>query len=316
MNTVHEIFELAFFPRVEISIWKIERFPLVFSIMTAHDEEAKLSHVVAEAKSHNFPVCRDLFGDMNHMVLDLDHTLISSYEFGESPVGRRDSEVTISPILIEEYKDELGLPQMYHATISNVVVLIKLRPFVRSFIRSTASKGITLHVYTKGRRAYMNEVIRLIDPDGLIRGRRISRDDEPEHVKENQKDIALVHEGIHKSNLYVMVLDDSPAVWSSCLDKIQLMAAKRYTFSDKFVLFLRSMERGVNMEYPVDSDDFLESITISKAPLVYPSNDEEEDETFTPVNVWTSDEKPLQQPQPAVCEAGCAVIKVARTRFH
>jgi hypothetical protein len=306
---------------MELSIPEIESPVEVHFIMTAHNDESKHLTVTAAASPVAPSMKCDVFSGLNHMVLDLDHTLISSFEFGESPVTRRGSDSTISPILIEEYKDEFGLPQMYHATISNVVVLIKLRPYVRSFIRSAARMGITLHVYTKGRRAYMNEVIRLIDPDGLIRGRRISRDDEPEHVKESQKDIALVHERIYESNLYVMVLDDSPAVWSSCLDKIQLMAAKRYTFSDKFVMFLRSMERARGRDegvYPEDSDDFLQSIlnTLAKAPLLRSSEEEieeEDDETFTPVNVWTDDK--TNQPPQISGDVACAVIKVARNRF-
>ena len=123
-----------------------------------------------------------------------------------------------------------------------------------------------------------------------------------------------------------MVLDDSPAVWSSCLDEIQLVTARRYTFSDKFVVFLRSMERSNRTsEYPIDSDDFLETLIGTSTTILKSSsfanksavtpissdNDEEEEEMFTPVNVWTTGE----DKNVAGVTHGCAVIKVARSRF-
>lgn len=298
--------------------------------MTAHHDESLYFERNDDVSSLMSSLDSNLFVGLNHLVLDLDHTLISSFEFGESPVPRRAGECSVSPILTEEYKDELGMPQMYHATISNVVVLIKLRPFVRSFIKRAASMGLTLHVYTKGRRAYMNEVIRLIDPDGLIRGRRISRDDEPATQKESQKDIVLIDPVSAKSNLYI-VLDDSPAVWSACLEKVQLIAARRYTFSDKFVMFLRSMEKAMgrrpdSMDYPCDSDDYLESLAESvikslvdlqprfgeSSPSLCP-REEEEFETFTPVNVWTAKNHSASSSSKDVAKS--AVINVTRSRF-
>jgi hypothetical protein len=295
--------------------------------MTAQHDDTLFFGTKTEIPPNMPSIDCDIFDGLNHLVLDLDHTLISSFEFGESPVPRRPGECSVSPILTEEYKDELGMPQMYHATISNVVVLIKLRPFVRSFIKSAASLGLTLHVYTKGRRAYMNEVLRLIDPEGLIRGRRISRDDEPEAHKESQKDIVLIQPPTGSSNLYI-VLDDSPAVWSACLEKVQLITARRYTFSDKFVMFLRSMERArsTSLSYPPDADDYLANLADSvikslldmapagKNPPTIESQQatlleeyREEEETFTPINVWT------KRSQSASID--CAVINVTRNRF-
>jgi hypothetical protein len=305
--------------------------------MTAMNDEATYSGTVDKKHSRVSPFDYDVFVGLNHLVLDLDHTLISSFEFGETPTPRKPSENVVSPILTEEYHDEFGLPQMYHATISNVVVLIKLRPYVRSFIKSAAALGLKLHVYTKGRRAYMNEVIRLVDPDGLITGRRISRDDEPEASRESQKDIVLIDPviGPSKSRLYI-VLDDSPAVWANCSEQIEMVTARRYTFSDKFVLFLRSMEKAACQrpdKYPVDSDNFLEHLagsvikcmveqrSRSFVPSPYVDCQENnvllvedeispnEDETFTPINVWTT--KNLTQTE----RSNCAVIKVTRGRF-
>lgn len=275
----------------------------------------------------------EVVSDQNHLVLDLDHTLISSFEFGESPLQRRPNDNVIMPILLDEYKDEVGLPQMYHATISNVVVLIKLRPYVRSFIRSAAQMGLTLHVYTKGRRAYMSEVIKLIDPDGLIKGRRISRDDEPGDIKESQKDISLIDPRCEDRSF--IVLDDSPSVWASCHSLVEIITAARYTFSDKFVTFLRSMERMGDRTsvYPRDSDCFLEEL-VGKFLIRFPpstvapavsnlldvsggSTAADEDETFTPVNVWTSktESKASGKVCTSISESSAVVIKVTRSRF-
>lgn len=259
----------------------------------------------------------------HHLVLDLDHTLISSFEFGESPATR---ENTVSPILVGDYVDEYGMPQMYHATISNVVVLIKLRPFVRSFIKSVSRLGLTLHIYTKGRRAYMNEVIRLIDPDGVITGRRVSRDDEPITIPDGSKDPSLVLSTFPSDPASIIVLDDSPSVWASWAHALEVIAARRYTFGDKFVAYLRSMERmsrpGV---YPKDLDDYLQGLTgsvirtaleralrrtpLALAPVV--ADEEEEEATFTPINVWDEEDKPVAVER----AASDTVITVSRRRL-
>ena len=250
----------------------------------------------------------------HHLVLDLDHTLISSFEFGESPTQRPPGVSTVSPILSEDYVDECGLPQMYHATISNVVVLIKLRPFVRSFIKAAAASGLTLHVYTKGRRAYMHEVIRLIDPEGVIKGRLISRDDEPAHFKDSHKDPSLIDRSFEAGHAGLVVLDDSPTVWSTCAHYAEVIAARRYSFSDRFVTFLRTMEKtggGVKAgSYPRDGDDYLCGIMdtlVTQAidrivkrraprtasPLVSSRSMSDEEETLTPINVWSLQEEAM-----------------------
>ena len=236
-----------------------------------------------------------------HLVLDLDHTLISSFEFGESPAQRRGIS-TVCPILTEEYKDEYGLPELYHATISNVVVLIKLRPHVRKFIKEASRQGLFLHVYTKGRRSYMNEVVRLIDPDGCIKGKLISRDDEPSHLRDNQKDPSL----IHSTKRPFVVLDDSPIVWSACASYAQIIAAQRYSFSDKFVTFLKSVESTLIKTYPLDSDTYLATVLATHiqtslsliAPMVSRTRtgstvDDDvktnDDDSYSPISDW---EKP------------------------
>jgi len=215
----------------------------------------------------------------SHLVLDLDHTLISSFEFGEAGIPRRGVN-TVSPILTDQYIDDSGMPEMYHATISNVNVLIKLRPGVRKFVRRVSEAGSTLHVYTKGRRAYMMEILRLIDPDmTLFDGRLVSRDDEPGHIRETQKDLNLVLPGYHLEDgantdetTLVTVLDDSPHVWScSSPPSRTVIGAKRYTFSDKFVSFLRTTDKAAIIKtYPKDLDTYLMEVL----DTIIPSNED------------------------------------------
>ena len=193
---------------------------------------------------------------------------------------------------------------MYHASISNVVVLIKLRPFVRSFIKSAAKSGMTIHVYTKGRRSYMEEVLRILDPDEVIRGRRVSRDDEPPQMKDSQKDISLIKEVLETRYCPTIVLDDSPGVWSSCVlgSIIEVIAAQRYSFSDMFVEFLRYTERGITLrttsqgaaKFPTDDDVYLrhlfetcvsklvlrKRVTVASSPALSSFAGQDEPESF------------------------------------
>jgi len=217
--------------------------------------------------------------EIGHLILDLDHTLISSFEFGEASVTKQKNVNTVSPILTDHYIDEYGLPEMYHATISSINVLIKLRPHVRRFIKEAHSHGFTLHVYTKGKRVYMNEILNLIDP-GLerINGRLISRDDEPVHFRDHHKDLSLVFTNTTDYLHRYIVLDDSPHVWSLSASSFKkgtgrVIEAKRYSFSDRFIAQLRANGPGGsaigldhhsqtnrNQKYPRDFDDYLTSV--------------------------------------------------------
>jgi TFIIF-interacting CTD phosphatase-like protein len=221
--------------------------------------------------------------EIGHLILDLDHTLISSFEFGEAYSPQRRDVNTVSPIMTEKYVDEYGLPEMYHATISNINVLIKLRPNVRRFIKEAHALGFTLHVYTKGRRSYMKEILSLIDPGlELINGRLISRDDEPVHFRDSQKDLSLVFANSTGEcmNVYkYVVLDDSPHVWSMSVSSGKfykdgrVIEAKRYSFSDRFVSYLRTSGGSANrfhsstIQYPEDSDDYLRTVIHQIAPV-------------------------------------------------
>ena len=193
----------------------------------------------------------------------------------------------------------------------------------------------------------MNEVIRLIDPDGFIKGKLISRDDEPSDFKETKKDPLLIDESFARNEAGVVILDDSPAVWSHCTHFAEVITARRYAFSDRFVAFLRSMERSIVKpgSYPKDTDDYLSDLldtVVSEAiqrlertrkaviPLSFPepasplvvstaSSDFGEEDTFTPINVWAIDEmKPESSFGPRISEfrSSTAFITLKREELN
>lgn len=178
------------------------------------------------------------------IVLDLDQTLVSSYEYGMcgmagGPVVR---EAKPRAVFTSHFVDSDGEPECFEAVISGVGLLMKLRPGVRSFVRYLRQcLGLVVHVYTKGRGAYMKVVLDLIDSkhEGLFNGSQVSRDDELE-VQDRLKTIRAAgvlggaYKGIAASSLSswadqvknplmverlnsqersFLVLDDLPHVW-------------------------------------------------------------------------------------------------------
>ena len=185
------------------------------------------------------------------IILDLDHTLINSLEIASC----ESCDTVIRAVLIEEYRDGSGEPELYHARIAGVELLIKLRPFCRSFIRKLVDSGARLHIYTKGARVYMETVLSLIDSDGsLIKGAKVSRNDEP--AMQWGKELRVVREMLvgEKEFPCFTVLDDSPHLWRE--EEVLVVPAQRYEFAERFVR--KSFSSGAH-RYPVDYDDFLKT---------------------------------------------------------
>ncbi|EER00837.1 hypothetical protein Pmar_PMAR002906 [Perkinsus marinus ATCC 50983] len=146
--------------------------------------------------------------------------MVNSYEIGKADPSQSES---VTPILQEVYKDEEGLPELYLCVISDVKVLTKIRPHARAFIRELVSKtgcGVVLSIYTKGSRRYMEVIKKMLDPSGeLIKGRLVSREDEPSNMTPLEKDpdfIINADSAVGTEELrrrWFVVLDDSPEVW-------------------------------------------------------------------------------------------------------
>ena len=98
------------------------------------------------------------------LVLDLDHTLLHCTDDPRA--------ITIA---------QNAPNQFYTFELDNKLLVLKLRPGLRSFLRTMKDSYFEMYVYTAGTRAYAQQVCRIIDPGGTIFGGRIvSRDDTPE----------------------------------------------------------------------------------------------------------------------------------------
>ena len=187
--------------------------------------------------------------------LDLDHTLINSFEYGEIPAH---AESKLTPFLPDVYHDDNGLPELYHGNISNVLVILKLRPFARTFLeRVSKATGAQLHVYTKGVRIYMEAALALLDPTGdLIKGRRFSRDDESPYSDDSVKNPSALS---LPPETHLVVVDDSPHVWPAGYTGLTVLPATRYDFTERFVTHLKAgINRGDRKrQFPTDGDSFL-----------------------------------------------------------
>jgi len=197
------------------------------------------------------------FGDRAscEIVLDLDHTLINSFEYGEY-LG--DSVSQLTPFLPDVYQDESGRPELFHGNISNVLVIVKLRPSARGFIECLSkTTGAKLHVYTKGVRLYMDAVLSVLDPTGdLINGCRFSRDDETSQEDPHKHPSCLGF----PPDTHIIVVDDSPHVWPAGYTALTVLPASRYDFTERFVGHLRSglgRASGSKRQFPLDLDDYL-----------------------------------------------------------
>lgn len=117
------------------------------------------------------------------LVLDLDHTLVHC-------VSRE-------------------APSAHGATTLNVegeVYAIKVRPWTTEFL-AAATEHFRLEIYTAGRRAYAEAIVKLLDPSGDLFGTRIvSRDDS----RLGYKELSWTH---NMDPHATIILDDSPQAW-------------------------------------------------------------------------------------------------------
>ncbi|KAF4667450.1 RNA polymerase II [Perkinsus chesapeaki] len=223
------------------------------------------------------------------VILDLDRTLVNSFEIRKADPS--ESEQVI-PILQEVYKDEYGLPELYLCVISDIKVLTKIRPHARAFLRelvSNTDSNVVLSIYTKGTRRYMEEITKMLDPTGeLIKGRLVSRDDEPPNMTAVEKDPDFIIDAVEASSpksrpvsleslgsstegklrRWFAVLDDSPGVWPEEFREAgNIVEAATYDFAElnyQALLSAVAAQEGLatlrNIKLsrlPKDTDDFL-----------------------------------------------------------
>ncbi|XP_010549789.1 PREDICTED: RNA polymerase II C-terminal domain phosphatase-like 4 [Tarenaya hassleriana] len=130
-----------------------------------------------------------------HLVLDLDHTLVQTCEIWKLSRAWKH--------LIEEADSRDDLWRIYLEDSGEI--LVKLRPFVREFLRE-ASELFSMNVYTMAGPTYAERVVKLLDPSGDYFGRRIiTRRDSCN--KRKSLDLVLAEER------HVVIVDDRRGVW-------------------------------------------------------------------------------------------------------
>jgi RNA polymerase II C-terminal domain phosphatase-like 3/4 len=152
------------------------------------------------------------------LVLDLDQTLIDARDVGNLT---SEEEYLLDPtnLAISQVKADLFMfaPQM----------LIKLRPFVRMFLKA-ANHMFEMYIYTKASRLHALRIARLLDPHGnYFVSRIISKDDRPGCDKKSLYEV-LGHENV------ILILDDNSKVWPNHQDNLITIQKYQY-FASKFL---------------------------------------------------------------------------------
>ncbi|KAM7280490.1 hypothetical protein ACFE04_007624 [Oxalis oulophora] len=103
-----------------------------------------------------------------HLVLDIDHTLLHAVYFDKT-TNHEDMEYfkILDDLIVSEKSGRI----------------VKLRPFVRTFLKE-ASSLFKMYLYTMGSRRHARAMAKLLDPDHRYFAKRIiSRDDNPNSFK-------------------------------------------------------------------------------------------------------------------------------------
>ncbi|DBA95101.1 TPA: hypothetical protein ACH3X1_002613 [Trebouxia sp. C0004] len=148
------------------------------------------------------------------LVLDLDHTLLSSTRMADLPEE-------ILPKLEQLLKQQGTGEEQLLFKLPHMLMWTKLRPGIRDFLVQT-HKLFELHIYTHGDQDYAAEMAKLLDPNKTFFGGRVisARDSTQRHVK--SLDVVL------GADTSVLILDDTEGVWPA--HAANLIQVDRYIF--------------------------------------------------------------------------------------
>lgn len=148
------------------------------------------------------------------LVLDLDHTLLSSTRMADLPED-------ILPQLEQLLEQQGSGDEQLLYKLPHMLMWTKLRPGIRQFLMET-HKLFELHVYTHGDQDYAAEMAKLLDPSKTFFGGRVisGRDSTQRHVK--SLDVVL------GADTAVLILDDTEGVWPG--HAANLIQVDRYIF--------------------------------------------------------------------------------------
>lgn len=96
------------------------------------------------------------------LMLDIDNTMLHAAFFQNVP----EPHASRLPALLEAEQKLLPEQRTLHH-MPHLGMWLKLRPFVRQFLRRV-SERYTPYIYTAGTRAYAMEVCHLLDPEGRV----------------------------------------------------------------------------------------------------------------------------------------------------
>ncbi|KAI9186310.1 hypothetical protein LWI28_016095 [Acer negundo] len=149
-----------------------------------------------------------------HLVLDLDHTLLHT----EAIKKLKPNELYLK----EQTDSDTSNGSLF---IFNDCYLVKLRPFVRTFLKE-ASSMFEIYVCSMGCRYYVKKVAEFLDPEGnYFDTRIIAREDLGGKPKKNL-DLVLGQE------CGTVIIDDTKSVWCDHLDNL-IEVRKYYYFSTR-----------------------------------------------------------------------------------
>ncbi|KAL5815620.1 hypothetical protein ACOSQ4_026261 [Xanthoceras sorbifolium] len=167
-----------------------------------------------------------------HLVLDLDHTLLHTKAF---------EKLTPEESYLKEQTDsDTSNGSLF---VLNDHYLVKLRPFVRTFLKE-ASSMFQIYVCSMGSRSYVKKVAQFLDPEGkYFDTRLIAREDFGQKAKKNLNLVLGQDYG-------TVIVDDTQSVWSDHLNN--LITVERYNY---FTDHDRSSNRKSHAEMKTDESE-------------------------------------------------------------
>ncbi|CAO2822140.1 unnamed protein product [Amaranthus hypochondriacus] len=145
-----------------------------------------------------------------YLVLDLDHTLLNT-----TLIEKLSSE--------EKYVKSQNFSGSDLFMMKNSIYVTKLRPFVHMFLEE-ASKMFELCIWTMGTRDYALEMAEFLDPKNIYFKKRIFSRENCKQSHQKTLDVLNV------SEKFILVLDDTKAVWGKQMDNV--IEIDRYHYFD------------------------------------------------------------------------------------
>ncbi|XP_024039371.1 RNA polymerase II C-terminal domain phosphatase-like 4 [Citrus clementina] len=148
-----------------------------------------------------------------HLVLDLDHTLLHSRLIGKLTSDEKYLEKAAAATG-EFSSDKISRGNdLFKIKIGDNVLLVKSRPFVRSFLEE-ASRLFEISVCAMGNREYATRAVKLLDPDCKYFNSRIITREDFKQKERKCLDLVLGQESS------IVIVDDTESVWGGRVENL------------------------------------------------------------------------------------------------